>query len=79
VQISARQWQDTFDAINDGVLLLDPDGQVAQVNQAMEQILGVPWNEIIGQGFHDLLAVTPDPDDPPSCGCSGRSSARPST
>ena len=46
-------------------MLLDPDGRVAQVNQAMEQILGAPWNELIGRGFHDLLAVAPDPERSP--------------
>src|SRR5947209_14044738 len=37
-QISARQWQTTFDAVNDGVIMLDRDGNVVQVNQAVERL-----------------------------------------
>ena len=60
-QISNRQWQATFDAVNDGVMLLDRDGAVLQVNRAMERILGQPWNELNGRPFHGLLGVLNEP------------------
>jgi PAS domain S-box-containing protein len=47
-QISTRQWQTTFDAISDGVMLLDATGKVVQANRTIERILGRPWTEIVG-------------------------------
>ncbi|HEX3450772.1 MAG TPA: response regulator, partial [Isosphaeraceae bacterium] len=47
-QISTRQWQTTFDAISDGVMLLDASGKVAQANRTIERILGRPWTDILG-------------------------------
>ena len=61
-QISTRQWQVTFDAINDGVVLLDRDGRAVQINSAMEGILGKPWNDLSGRTIHDLLSVPADPE-----------------
>ena len=48
-QISTRQWQVTFDAINDGVLLLDRGGRVVQSNAAMESILNTSWDDLTGR------------------------------
>jgi PAS domain S-box-containing protein len=51
-QISTRQWQTTFDAISDGVMLLDATGKVVQANRTIERILGRPWTEIVGNDLH---------------------------
>ena len=64
-QISTKQWQVTFDAINDGVVLLDRDGRAVQINSAMEGMLGKSWNELSGQEIHDLLSIAPVPEDSP--------------
>ena len=59
-RITSRQWQTTFDAVNDGVILLDGDGMVVQANQAIERILDRPWSEVIGRSFHELMGVPAD-------------------
>jgi PAS domain S-box-containing protein len=64
-QISTKQWQVTFDAINDGVVLLDRDGRAVQINSAREGMLGKSWNELSGQEIHDLLSIPPVPEDSP--------------
>ncbi len=64
-QISTKQWQVTFDAINDGVVLLDRNGRVVQVNSAMEGMLGKSWNDLSGQEIHNLLSIPPVPEDSP--------------
>jgi PAS domain S-box-containing protein len=51
-QISTRQWQTTFDAISDGVMLLDATGKVVQANRTIERILGRPWTEIVGNDLY---------------------------
>jgi PAS domain S-box-containing protein len=64
-QISSRQWQITFDAISDGVILLDRDGRAMQTNSAMEVILGRPWDEVSGQPIHDILPISSVAEDSP--------------
>ena len=57
-QISTRQWQTTFDAISDGVMLLDASGKVVQANRTIERILGRSWTDILG---NDLPALWDGP------------------
>jgi PAS domain S-box-containing protein len=53
-QISTRQWQTTFDAISDGVMLLDASGKVVQANRTLERILERAWTEIVGRQLAEL-------------------------
>ena len=64
-QISTSQWQVTFDAINDGVVLLDREGAAIQVNSALEGMLGKTWNELAGQEIHDLFPTGRVPEESP--------------
>jgi len=58
--LSARQWRVTFDAINDGILLMDERGQVLRCNSAISEIFGKPFQEIVGKAYDDLLPVARD-------------------
>jgi PAS domain S-box-containing protein len=64
-QISTRQWQVTFDAISDGVAVLDCDGQVVQVNSAMESICGRSSSELSKQSMLNLFPTPHGADDSP--------------
>ncbi|WP_165227899.1 hybrid sensor histidine kinase/response regulator [Aquisphaera insulae] len=64
-EITSRRWQVTFDAISDGVILLDRGGRIVQVNSAMEGILRKPWSELESCGIHDILNIPPDPESSP--------------
>ena len=75
-QLSKRQWQTTFDAISDGVLLLDSSGKVVQTNRTAEVILGQPWTEIEGKYLYELWNEPSEPERPSSRKCSGRESAK---
>lgn len=52
---SAREWQTTFDSINDGVGLVDREGKFLRCNRAMSQLLCKPSYEIIGRIHHELM------------------------
>lgn len=54
---SAREWQTTFDSINDGVCLVDREGKFLRCNRAMSQLLCKPSYEIIGRIHHELMNV----------------------
>jgi len=62
---AAQQWRATFDAIADGVFLLDAEGKVARCNQTMAKRLQKSPNELIGHTCWELVDGTSEP--PPSC------------
>jgi PAS domain S-box-containing protein len=49
------EWQTTFDAVPDGVCLLNRDGTVRRCNRAMGQILGNQPELLIGRPLRDLV------------------------
>jgi PAS domain S-box-containing protein len=52
----AREWQETFDAVTDGVCIIDMnDRKILQCNNAMARFLKKTYDEIIGQNCCELL------------------------
>ncbi|MFB2919217.1 response regulator [Aerosakkonema funiforme] len=51
----AKEWQTTFDAISDGVCLLDAEGKVLRCNKAMSQLLGKSETEISDRFHQEIL------------------------
>lgn len=47
-QLAAKQWQATFDALNEGVAILDSSGVVQRCNRAMTTLLEKSYGEIEG-------------------------------
>jgi two-component system NtrC family sensor kinase len=45
-KLSAKQWQATFDALSEGVAVLDEAGYIQRCNRAMTNLLGLPHSEI---------------------------------
>ncbi len=48
LRLAAHQWQATFDAISDGICLLDLNCRILGCNQAMATMVGQPVGEILG-------------------------------
>ena len=58
----AREWQETFNAITDGVCIVDKSGgKILQCNSAMRRFLKRPYNEIIGRSCCELLHGSSEP------------------
>ncbi len=55
----AQQWQATFDAISDGVCLLDRHGRVLRCNQGLSRLLDRPPGELIGRPHEELTPGAP--------------------
>src|SRR6478672_8076662 len=53
--ILAREWQITFDAISDGVCLLDQVGRILRANQAMSHLLNKPLSDLTGSFYQTLM------------------------
>jgi PAS domain S-box-containing protein len=58
VRNTAAQWQATFDAVQDLVLLLDKDFRILRANHAAAEFLGLPFDKIIGGHCYDLIHGT---------------------
>ena len=52
---SGEQWQATFDALTEGVALVDADGTIQRSNRALTQILGRSYVSIEGRSVGSLL------------------------
>lgn len=52
---AALQWRTTFDAISDSVCLMTPEGRILRCNKATTEILGKPFNEIVGRTHYELI------------------------
>jgi PAS domain S-box-containing protein len=60
----AREWQATFDAISDGVAVVDENGRIRRSNDCLARILGRPVTELIGaevSGLWKRLAAKDEP------------------
>jgi signal transduction histidine kinase len=56
VQRAAQEWAATFQAINEGVALLDMDGRIQRCNRAFAEFLGRPVESIEARSWDELLA-----------------------
>ncbi|MFH1093538.1 MAG: PAS domain S-box protein, partial [Candidatus Omnitrophota bacterium] len=51
---AAEEWRCTFDAIGDGVSLLNVEGKVIRCNNAAARIFNKPFPDVIGTDCHDF-------------------------
>jgi PAS domain S-box-containing protein len=52
---AATYWTITFNALSDGVFILDEQGTVLRCNDSLSAILGLPKEQIIGRKCHGLM------------------------
>jgi PAS domain S-box-containing protein len=55
LETAAAEWRTTFDAINDAVCLLDPHGKIIRCNNAMLQVMGKPFSQIINHHCWEVI------------------------
>ncbi len=67
VRAAAQQWQATFDALSDGVALLDAGGKVLRCNRAFAGIFGKSCSDTVGCGYWELVpeAAAPAGEESP--------------
>jgi PAS domain S-box-containing protein len=59
----ALEWQVTFEAISDGVALVDLEGRIVRSNAALALLLGRPAGELAGVPLNQLLPPAPGESD----------------
>lgn len=58
-----REWQETFDAVEDAIWLLDLDRSVVKANRATETKFGIPLRQVVGKRCCDVMHVDSTPHD----------------
>lgn len=62
VRRAAGEWQATFEAINEGVAVLDADGHVLRCNRAFGELLGRPCSDVVHASWEGLLQALSSDD-----------------
>ena len=52
---AAQEWRSTFDAIGDGIALLDEQGRFLRCNQALCRYVNKPFSEITGHNCQEII------------------------
>jgi len=63
-RVLAREWQSTFDAIGDGVAVVDHDGKIQRCNRRLTELLGRPSEELNGSLCYRLWGTLPEERQP---------------
>jgi len=58
---SHKEWQDTFDSIQDPIYMTDYDFRIIKANRAFTEFTGKSFQEIIGRKCYELLHGATDP------------------
>lgn len=53
--LSAQQWQSTFDALSEGIGLLNQNGQLIRCNRSLPRLLGLAYHEIEGLDCRQIM------------------------
>ena len=58
-----RMWQKTFQAMADGICVIDADGTILQCNESMAAFVGKPPEEVVGKKCWEAVHGTSEPVD----------------
>ena len=59
VEQSKKEWERTFDALGELVIIHDRDRRIIRCNQAFRDTVGLPWKELIGKPCHEVFCGQP--------------------
>ena len=55
VRRAKEQWETAFDALSEGIAVVDDEGRMRRANRALAQLLGAPVAEVVGQDLGGAL------------------------
>jgi two-component system NtrC family sensor kinase len=60
VRRAKEQWETAFDALSEGIAVVDDEGRVRRANRALASLLGMPLQSVIGTPLGDALLGKPN-------------------
>ncbi|MDR3685477.1 MAG: HD domain-containing protein [Coriobacteriia bacterium] len=73
--VAGQEWHDTFDALSDGILILNPDCRIHRINRAASKTFGMAVDAIVGKHISAMFnALCPGQAEVPEqdCVCAAR-------
>src|SRR2546425_659426 len=61
VRRAKEQWETAFDALSEGIAVVDDEGRMRRANRALALLLGAPVAEVVGQDLGAALLGAPPP------------------
>jgi PAS domain S-box-containing protein len=55
VERAKRDWEETFDAMQDPVVLIDRGHRIVRANRAFASLVQMPFPQLVGQSYHTVL------------------------
>ncbi|MBI2958382.1 MAG: GAF domain-containing protein [Chloroflexi bacterium] len=69
-QEARDDWQQTFDAMSEGMAIINPDRRILRANRALGEMLGTTPGELVGKPCHLLIhGLDSPPANCPTCAC----------
>ena len=65
VERAKRDWEETFDAMQDPVVVVDRDHRIVRANQAFAALVQQPFTSLVGASYHVVMGAARCPE--PSC------------
>ncbi|MDI6795878.1 MAG: PAS domain-containing protein, partial [Desulfatibacillaceae bacterium] len=65
IENAKKEWERTFDAVKDLIMILDKDYKVVRINRAMKNRFDMEYDQVIGKTCYELFHGTDEP--PPDC------------
>ncbi|MBI5632755.1 MAG: PAS domain S-box protein [Nitrospirae bacterium] len=59
--MARKEWENTFDAVTDPIMILDPQFRMLRINKAMGQWLGIAPDKAVGLTCHQHVHCTEEP------------------
>ena len=60
VRRSEEEWETTFNALAEGIAVVDPEGAIQRANRALAALVELPESELVGRSFPLLLSSASD-------------------
>jgi signal transduction histidine kinase/ActR/RegA family two-component response regulator len=74
----AREWERTFDAVQDALFIVDTNLKIVRLNRAAAKLIGEKFTDIVGKGLHEVLfGQRVAEENSPLCGLPCVGNARP--
>ncbi len=65
IENAKKEWERTFDAVKDLIMILDKDHRVVRINRAMKNKFDMDYDKVIGKKCYELFHGADEP--PPDC------------
>ena len=61
--LNETEWESTFNTISDWIALISPEGKILRTNKAVESLLGIAPDQVVGMSCFEIIHGAPCPKE----------------